>query len=438
MYKVIAAATAIKAWTYIQLVLNFGEAHYFDKPLLNIQDALKEQTSLSQEALFPKLIAELLPYQNIDRINPGEFGGFDVSSNLFFPVRFVLGDLYLWTGQYENAANAYRDLIYSNSYTVRYQNYREVVGSGSTMEFTGFYYSYSMFHGKSGYDYITTVAVSNEYEHFTDLDSFFLNLPSTISAIPDFDKAATLVPTRLAYIKFDSTLYFHDYKDTRGTTWLTTKGDLRSYNTFYSLDYNSDITGDVYDYSFVSKYYDMNHSSGNTKEANIILPYRIVLLYLRYAEAVNRLGKPNTAMAVLKNGMSRQTLANRRFIPEHEILGYPNYMNFNDIRFDYNIGVHARGSGYTNKDTTFYTINLSNISEPTLLDSILFVENLIQEELVLETAYEGNRFHDLMRFAIHRNDNAYLANIVAEKFKDSAARERVRNKLMTRENWHVK
>jgi hypothetical protein len=48
-------------------------------------------------------------------------------------------------------------------------------------------------------------------------------------------------------------------------------------------------------------------------------------------------------------------------------------------------------------------------------DSILFVENSISDELALETALEGNRFHDLMRISRHRNDPTYLAKKVAAK-----------------------
>ncbi|HRG04295.1 MAG TPA: RagB/SusD family nutrient uptake outer membrane protein, partial [Paludibacteraceae bacterium] len=69
-------------------------------------------------------------------------------------------------------------------------------------------------------------------------------------------------------------------------------------------------------------------------------------------------------------------------------------------------------------------------------DSIEFVEDKIQQELALETAFEGNRFQDLMRFAIRRNDNAYLADKVASKH--TANKEAIRNKLMTRENWYIR
>lgn len=154
------------------------------------------------------------------------------------------------------------------------------------------------------------------------------------------------------------------------------------------------------------------------------------LLYLRYAEAVNRLGKPNLAMAVLKNGLNRITMNSRRIIPLSEIpYPLPNYMNFTDLRFDYNIGIRKHGLGNVNTDTTYFII-------PASVDTISYVEDLIVNELALETAFEGNRFHDLMRVAIRRNNNAFLAKKVAAKHK--ANKEAIENKLMTRKNWYLK
>lgn len=443
LYKVMAAAAAVKAWTYMQLVLNFGEACYFDQPILSIQEALKENTPLRMEALFPQLITELLPYKDIDRLNPGEFGGFQRSSVLYFPVSFVLGDLYLWMGQYQEAATTYHELIYRNSYLIRaqYANRREVIGIGANMEFTTNYTINwgALFTGKNAPEYITAIAVSNKDSYLTAIETLFYPELSEISGLLD---VATLIPTQLAINKFDSTLYFHDYKNNLGTTALTTYGDLRMENAILRIG-----IGDNFDnhYCKVEKYHLMNRPESaddedNLKEeANIVVPYRVALLYLRYAEAVNRLGKPNTAMAVLKNGLNRQAFLNPQVIPASEIgSSLPEYMNFTDERFDANIGIHARGAGYTARDSSFYIINMKGISQPTQQDSILFVDDLIQKELVLEMAYEGTRFQDLMRFAIYRNDNAYLANIVAEKYRDAGTKERVRNKLISRENWYLK
>ncbi|MDO9153263.1 MAG: RagB/SusD family nutrient uptake outer membrane protein [Paludibacter sp.] len=67
---------------------------------------------------------------------------------------------------------------------------------------------------------------------------------------------------------------------------------------------------------------------------------------------------------------------------------------------------------------------------------INYVEDLIVNETALECAFEGNRFHDLMRIAIRRNDNAYLANKVAAKHSEN--KEAIRQKLLDRTNWYLK
>jgi starch-binding outer membrane protein, SusD/RagB family len=60
----------------------------------------------------------------------------------------------------------------------------------------------------------------------------------------------------------------------------------------------------------------------------------------------------------------------------------------------------------------------------------------IMEERARELAYEGKRFYDLMLMARIRNDNAYLADRVAEKFEEGR-REQIRDYLMNSDNWYV-
>ena len=117
-------------------------------------------------------------------------------------------------------------------------------------------------------------------------------------------------------------------------------------------------------------------------------------------------------------------------------------MDFSDRRFDYNAGIRWRGLGPKLKDPTSSVISLNDCDstfvikeQPSLNDSILYVEDLIQKELALETAFEGNRFQDLMRIAIRRNDNAYLANIVSSKYTNN--KDVIKTKLMTRTNWYL-
>jgi hypothetical protein len=90
-------------------------------------------------------------------------------------------------------------------------------------------------------------------------------------------------------------------------------------------------------------------------------------------------------------------------------------------------GIHARGVGMGNLtssknivtniagkyDRTYYDydrlldLQLGSTAAPQLQDSINAVENIIVDELALETAFEGNRFTDLVRVAEHKNASGF-------------------------------
>jgi hypothetical protein len=64
------------------------------------------------------------------------------------------------------------------------------------------------------------------------------------------------------------------------------------------------------------------------------------------------------------------------------------------------------------------------------------VEDWIIEEKARETGFEGERFYDLARIARRRENNSYLADRVAGKFKGQEA-ERIRSLLMDEKNWYI-
>jgi hypothetical protein len=86
------------------------------------------------------------------------------------------------------------------------------------------------------------------------------------------------------------------------------------------------------------------------------------------------------------------------------------------------MGIHSRGCGDANVDD-YYTIG-AKIAELTgndpligagdaLRDSIRAVEEFLIDEMALETCFEGHRFGDLMRIAMHRaadNGGGYAEN----------------------------
>ena len=430
MLKTYASAKAIRAWTYMQVALNFGKATYFEKPILSVDEAFASYPAYTMEELAPRLIADLEPYRNVPYP--------DVTGTIV-PVRAIIGDLYLWSGSftnsthfYELAAKEYYRLILDNYVLIRDRSTYTTVNN----VFTGAYSVYSLFNSQI----MGAIVSSNQYGNDYKMDTLTMNLSLTAS--------------QKSIENWMTQRYVHN-------ATVDTLGDLRMKTSIERI--SSHGQGSVTPLNSgrytISKFIDLNYSNDRNSSKQTPI-YRVSQLYLRYAEALNRLGKPNAAMAVLKYGMNASTLANRRFIPGKEMVptikqttipskldplvdsvkydttySAPSYMDFTDSRFAQNIGVHARGCGNIQVDTTYYRIPKIAYSATSAQDSILYVEDLIQKELALEMAFEGNRFHDLMRFAIRRNDNAYLADIVSAKYPNPGP---VRTKLLDRTNWYIR
>ena len=99
---------------------------------------------------------------------------------------------------------------------------------------------------------------------------------------------------------------------------------------------------------------------------------------------------------------------------------YDAYRDMNDIRSRVNAPmIEASFSLFNDRDS-----------------AMLWVEDRIIEEMALETGFEGHRWYDLMRIAKRRNDPAYLADRVAQKYPEST-REEIRERLMDPKNWYI-
>ncbi|MFC0878225.1 hypothetical protein ACE01N_16640 [Saccharicrinis sp. FJH2] len=416
-------AKTIRAWTYLQLVLNFGSALYYEDPILSIDEAKADYPEYDLYQLADVLIKDLSPWKNVSKPRLGSVMDYNLGYS-FFPVRMVLGDLYLWTGDYLNAATEYHDLLYNNRYTVT-DNYQSFwVVENDVLNENRIYVNWQLlFASSSTAERITDIATSSRYGNASELYVMSYSISDQM-----------IVPSQVALNHWNKDLFFKDDFNIDHDL----RGRLGSISTVQVYDNSSNVTS----YDRILKYRPiLGEADEDVYETRI---YRNSLVYLRYAEAVNQLNKPNMAFAVLKYGLNNSTMNNPDMIPASEIGdAMPAYMDFRDLRFTNNIGTVIRGQGvrkYVNQvwvdardpltDSTFVIPVL-----PTLDDSVTYVDDLLIKELALETAFEGNRFQDLMRFALRRSDPSFLADRVAEKHTTN--KEAIRTLLGNTDNWYL-
>ena len=158
------------------------------------------------------------------------------------------------------------------------------------------------------------------------------------------------------------------------------------------------------------------------------------------------------------------------------------WLNFKDDVWNGTYGIHAKGAGilklssdgkntqwtsnnlgqlltniYGKKDSVYYDYKaqllshgIAAIASPTLADTIDAVENIIVDELALETAFEGNRFTDLVRIAQHKDASGkqgtqWLARKIANRGSRKASSTApaidgydgtLYTKLLNQQNWY--
>jgi len=409
-----AAIKSIRAWTYMQIALNFKTAKYYTNAILTVEDSKQSYPEYDMIALADVLIADLMPVRDVLFQDLGSVGSYKTVYS-YFPIHFLLGDLYLWKGEYEKAATAYQYLMFaywstiSSGYSSAWLTTNNTITKNANLNWMGSFAPFSS-------EIMTTITCPTEYGQKFALDS--LNYQHKI------------VPSTQAISNWDNQTYYLNEAS-------NAQGDLRKYG---SVSWGNTATA----HTGITTSFNINDI---TSIPPIILKYKIYyqnvviyrnsLLYLRYAEAVNRLNKPSLAFAVLKYGLNSTNMSNPKVIPAKEKDASAPYMSFTDTRFAGNVGIRMRGLGACDKDTTFYTFHAQN----SLKDSVLYVEDLIQKELALETAFEGNRFTDLMRITLRRikngeGDASYLANPIAAKHVGNEAA--IRTLLMDPENWYIK
>ena len=308
-----AAIKAIRAWTYLQMVLNYGEVPFVTEPIMNKQDAEKNYPKYDLQAVCEYFINDLAPLTDRwgnEYPRYGTIRGND-SRLLFFPLNIVLGDLNLWLASTTGNTATYREAA------LRYYKYIDERNGDNSAYPTGVNY-YTWTPGNSTWTSKTGAssgsATSELYATNSEIitmiagDSIpaegnYSELRNLFNSNTDNDYHVSIVPSQNMFDLSESQA--HCCLGTNGTTVYYApagmekhqSGDLRLWYYYSNGEATNRLTGERIETSYIDKYTSQN-----------IHIYRRYMVYLRLAEALNGAGYPRAAFQILSTGLNNEVM----------------------------------------------------------------------------------------------------------------------------------
>lgn len=490
------AVLSYRAWTYLQLAQAYGKVYFVNQPIVSADQASDGSLSLLDiRQLADTLLADFEDrFKDYEIPNYGNLAGGTngdgstsekhATKDLIIPVRVILGDLNLWAGHYDKAALNYAE------YLTNIDDPRPT-GTASILWFDkGFtYLGDDNYSGQFGKNMKPICYIPMEADVYGGTVS---DLPNIFNSTEKNNYWHQLTSSRsLQQLSADQNYCFYSenlssgyiqpvYMADKLVESMSLRGDLRLYSILKTSTGKSDEIG-----------INLNKDRQTLAKINAekISIYRNDVIYLRLAEALNRCGLYKTAFAILKYGINMDNMDGYSWQTgwpldidyaadsikarglglgalystdmfagsdfwSYELTGKSerwyfsgrtrtngtgipftaDYFTYYEPDMYNTIGIHSRGSGCAEIDTT-YTIGYDKtIPCVSYNDSIRYVEQMILNEMALETCFEGYRFADLLRISMHRAedagcpgaggfaDNAFLAEKVAmrEGTRDAA------------------
>lgn len=460
-----AAVKAIRAWAYLQLVRNYGKVPFFTEPLVTISQINGSHfPELDIQGITQELAPDLARYSGltvpsynatnygIGSTNAGQAKNIDFRC-CFIPVDVILGDLYLEAGDYTNAAKYLANYIITSgkeqnplmaSFASSFGRRRQQIDVNLPQDMGSFVQTSpayaDIFDNNSTTDIITYIpmAVNSQQGQTTEVPvSFGYNYYRTPGSGEDtYIDEIQIVPSETYQLMADSAWYYYNRTVPGGFPYQykgqVQLGDMRRNAVLRTTD---DV--EQADLIWVNKY----------RAGNIYL-YRQSTVMLHLAEALNRMGYPDAAFGMLKEGIVPHLVdtANvyitddtRRlfstvipFFSEENASKFPTPTSLASVSVAY--GIHQRGAGltfdgayYGSSPYQFGAVVAEKMKEQALVypelaqriaagtttkaDTINAMEDILCDEMAMELCFEGTRFYDLARLARHKNADAlYGAN----------------------------
>ena len=460
-----AAVKAIRAWTYLQLVLNYGSVPFVIEPILTKAEAEIEYPRYDLQAVCDYFISDLEPLAERWGNEYPSYGYIrNTDSSLFyFPINIVMGDLNLWAASVTGNAARYREAALRY---YKYINERNGRNSAYPIGLTMTTWTPGSTTWNSHTSWSSGSLLSESYGENAEIitmipgDSIraegnYSELRNIFNSREENDYKVSLTPSSYLFNLSESQM--HCCVSNSGTSVYYApedlprhqSGDLRLWYYYTQSTDRHPTSGERIDYQSVDKY--------ATRNVHI---YRRQMLYLRLAEALNRGGFPRAAFQILSTGLNNDVLAEEVYpycsesdsawisqidmpATRYGLFTVEELANNRSIAIHNTIGVHTRGSGFTPLNEYYYlrvdTTLTEEAQKPAMQE---YVDSLILNEEALEFAFEGTRFYDLMRFAFRQsNPGQFMAKFIygrRGKDNEGVVRSEVKNDVSDTRNWYLK
>ena len=417
MRKEYAQVQAIRAWTYMQLVQNYGTVPFITRPVESAGTGWESNSpegTVNADNLLDKLLENnLMRAYEYERTlglpNYGTFktGAVDIPHKLtLFPTALVLGDLYLLRGastsDYERAAAFYYDYLEdagaitngNAGFRVSYNGEDEIYTPNEngdwvmpTLNYNGDLITLvpSAANASIGKTLTRVAQIYGFDPHSstssTDQGDAGIALSGQISVQVNY-KNRQIAPTP-SYINLCQNQIYALQESENKIEYPANLGDCRIDGTIKYMREDGQRR------AFIQKFCPRamsseSYLSGFTFRYNMPV-YRKRQIYLRFAEAINRAGFPRHAFAILRNGLQAKKMpairydsvqyddVNKTFkkVPYLRIvadgtgyigidemrraLDHPDFLDFTDDAKWNSQGIHAFGTGEHNDLDTLYT-----------------------------------------------------------------------------------
>jgi hypothetical protein len=441
---------AIRTWVYLQLGIHYGNIPYVTTPVVSVSE-LKNANNfpvLALPVLIDSLTAftETLPFTEdypagttlrttVDGYNTQKF---------FINKNMLMGDLYLWKGEYDKAAdrfkrvmevlgpsgnneqffNQYRISSFSNS-SISYGNSQNI---NSLVYTPGWRYLFERPQGDNefNWEWIWSLPFDRNFEPVNP----FIDLFSPVGG------SYLLQPAQQVIDLWNSQQQVWTFAANNATTAEVLRNNF-PFDSRGLLSYRL-INGRPVVMKYLFNYLGTDNIPINpfSKPGKWFLS-RAATLHLHYAEAANRAGKHKVAYALVNKGI------NYHYDPLPGGSRVGNVTNIQQTFLPWPYDFDAReGDGPAFRSTWYRGIGIRGRAglAPVVLpatDSVTNIENMIMEENALELAFEGQRWSDLLRVAIRRNDPSFIADKVYDKLRKSGlsagAANAARTKLLAKD-----